>query len=166
MATTLTPQDTQKDTPARTRLHRDATYQAYAVLRGAFTIAPIVFGLDKFTNLLVQWDQYLAPVLSDPLPVSPHQVMYAVGVVEVLAGVVVFLHPRLGGVVVAAWLGGIIVNLMLIPGFYDVALRDFVLLLAAVALQRLATRYDARATMWPLHRQVTAQAGPSAGGDA
>lgn len=147
MATTLSP------TGAPTSHARsDATYQAYAVLRTAFTVAPIVFGLDKFTNLLVQWDRYLAPVLSDPLPVTPHQAMYAVGVIEVVAGIVVFLHPRLGAVVVAAWLAGIIVNLLLVPGFYDVALRDFGLLLAAVALQRLATRFDPRPTLWPLRR--------------
>jgi hypothetical protein len=78
--------------------------------------------------------------------------MYAVGVIEVLAGLLVAFHPRLGAVVVAAWLGGIIVNLLLIPGFYDVALRDFGLLLAAVALQRLATKYDARPTLWPLRK--------------
>jgi hypothetical protein len=115
-------------------------------------VAPIVFGLDKFANVLVQWDQYLAPVLSRPLPVTPHQAMYAVGVVEVVAGLVVAFHPRLGAVVVVAWLGGIIVNLLLLPGFYDVALRDFGLLLAAVALQRLATRFDPRPLTWPLRR--------------
>lgn len=135
------------------RLHRsDAAYQAYAVLRTAFVVAPVVFGLDKFTNLLVQWDQYLAPALSQPLPVSPQQTMYAVGVIEVVAGLVVAFHPRLGALVVAVWLGGIILNLLLLPGFYDVALRDFGLLLAAVALQRLATRYDPRPILWPLRR--------------
>jgi hypothetical protein len=148
MATTVTPQDTESPP----RPHREATYQAYAVLRGAFIVAPVLFGLDKFPNLMVRWDQYLAPVLSDPLPVSPHQAMYAVGVIEVLAGLLVFFHPRLGAVVVAAWLGGIILNLLLLPGFYDVAFRDFGLLLAAVALQRLATRYDARPTLWPLRK--------------
>lgn len=130
----------------------DPAYQAYAVLRTAFVVAPIVFGLDKFTNLLVTWDQYLAPALSRPLPVTPHQAMYAVGVVEVIAGLLVAFHARLGALVVAVWLGGIIVNLLLIPGFYDVALRDFGLLLAAVALQRLATRFDPRPTLWPLRR--------------
>jgi hypothetical protein len=136
-----------------TRPHRsDPAYQAYAVLRTAFVVAPIIFGLDKFTDLLVHWDQYLAPVLSRPLPVTPHQAMYAVGVVEVVAGLVVAFHPRLGALVVAAWLGGIIVNLLLLPGFYDVALRDFGLLLAAVALQRLATRFDPRPLLWPLRR--------------
>ena len=127
----------------------DPAYQAFFVLRAAFVVAPIVFGLDKFTNILVEWDRYLAPVLSDPLPVSPHQAMYAVGVVEVVAGLVVLLHPRLGAVVVAGWLGGIILNLLLIPGYYDVALRDFGLLMGAAALQRLSTRFDARPVLWP-----------------
>ena len=130
----------------------DPTYQAYAVLRVAFVVAPVVFGLDKFTNLLVQWDQYLAPALSGLLPVTPHQAMYAVGVVEVVAGLVVAFHPRLGATVVAAWLGGIILNLLLLPGFYDVALRDLGLLSAAVALQRLATRFDPRPVLWPVRR--------------
>ncbi|HET7477048.1 MAG TPA: hypothetical protein VFJ97_13630 [Dermatophilaceae bacterium] len=133
-------------------LRRDAAYQAYAVLRGAFVVAPVLFGLDKFPNLMVQWDRYLAPVLANPLPVSAHQAMYVVGVVEVIAGLLVAVHPRLGALVVAGWLGGIIVNLLLIPGFYDVALRDFGLLLAAVALQRLATRYDARPLLWPVRK--------------
>ena len=130
----------------------DPAYQAYAVLHTAFVVAPIVFGLDKFTNLLVHWDQYLAPVLSRPLPVTPHQAMYVVGVVEVVAGLLVALHARLGALVVAVWLAGIIVNLLLIPGYYDVAQRDFGLLHAAVALQRLATRFDPRPTLWPLRR--------------
>ncbi|MFL6078649.1 MAG: hypothetical protein ACJ714_01840 [Ornithinibacter sp.] len=141
---------TAPSTPAA--LAQDPARQAYLILRGAFVVAPVVFGVDKFTNWLVQWDQYLAPALSDRLPVSAHQAMYVVGVVEVLAGVIVALHARLGALVVAAWLAGIIVNLLLIPGFYDVALRDFGLLLAAVALQRLATRYDRRPVAWPLRR--------------
>ena len=122
--------------------------QAFMILRTAFTVAPILFGLDKFFHLMVNWDRYLAPILSDPLPFTPHQLMYAVGVTEIIAGVVVAIHPRLGGPVVAAWLLGIIVNLLLIPGFYDVALRDFGLFLAAVALSRLATRYDPRPLLW------------------
>lgn len=122
----------------------DPAEQAFMILRAAFTVAPILFGADKFFHLMVNWDKYLAPVLSDPLPFTPHQLMYAVGVIEIIAGLVVAIHPRLGGPVVAAWLLGIIVNLLLIPGFYDVALRDFGLFLAAVALSRLATRYDPR----------------------
>lgn len=164
MATTLTPRSTQRQPGAGPTGRGDAAHQAYAVLRGAFTIAPIVFGLDKFSNVLVHWDRYLAPVLSNPLPVSPQQAMYAVGVVEVVAGLVVLLHPRLGGLVVAAWLAGIIVNLLLIPGYYDVALRDFGLLLAAVALQRLASVYDPRPLLWPLRRiaATPAQTGETA----
>ena len=130
----------------------DPARQAYVVLRSAFVLAPVVVGLDKFTNWLVQWDQYLAPALSDPLPVSAQQAMYVVGVIEVLAGIVVALHARLGALVVAAWLAGIIANLLLIPGYYDVAVRDLGLLLSAIALQRLARRYDHRSLTWPLHR--------------
>ena len=146
MATNVTRPEPQT-TSSR---HRDATYQAYTILRTAFVVAPILFGLDKFPNLLVQWDQYLAPAIVGVLPVSAHAAMYAVGVVEVLAGLLVAVHPRLGAAVVALWLAGIIVNLLLVPGFYDVALRDFGLLLAAVALQRLATRFDPRPILWPI----------------
>ena len=126
----------------------DPAEQAFMILRTAFTVAPILFGLDKFFHVMVNWDLYLAPALSDPLPFSPHQLMFAVGAIEIVAGLVVAVHPRLGGPVVAAWLVGIIVNLLLIPGFYDVALRDFGLFLAAIALSRLATKYDPRPLLW------------------
>ena len=126
----------------------DPAEQAFMVLRAAFTVAPILFGVDKFFHLMVNWDRYLAPVLSAPFPFTPNQLMYAVGVTEIIAGVVVAIHPRLGGPVVAAWLFGILVNLLLIPGFYDVALRDFGLFLAAIALSRLATTYDRRPLLW------------------
>lgn len=142
---------TQHSTDASSLVRTDPAYQAFLVLRTAFTVAPIIFGLDKFTNVLTQWDQYLAPVLSDPLPFSPHTAMYVVGVIEVIAGIVVLLHPRLGSVVVSVWLAGIILNLLLIPDFYDVALRDFGLLLAAVALQRLSSQFDPRGLLWPRH---------------
>ena len=126
----------------------DPAEQAFMILRAAFTIAPILFGADKFFHLMVNWDKYLAPALSNPLPFTPHQLMYAVGVTEIIAGLLVAIHPRLGGPVVSAWLVGIIINLLLIPGFYDVALRDFGLFLAAIALSRLATRYDPRPLLW------------------
>ena len=126
----------------------DPAEQAFMILRAAFTIAPILFGADKFLHLMVNWDLYLAPALSDPLPFTPHQLMYAVGAIEIIAGLLVAIHPRLGGPVVAAWLVGIIVNLLLIPGFYDVALRDLGLFLATIALSRLATRYDPRPLLW------------------
>jgi hypothetical protein len=115
--------------------------QAFLLLRTVFTVAPIVFGLDKFANVLTDWPQYLAPWIDDIVPGTAQQAMYAVGVVEVLAGVLVAVLPRIGAWVVAAWLAGIIVNLLTIPGFYDIALRDFGLLVAAVALARLAAQY-------------------------
>jgi hypothetical protein len=123
----------------------DPAQQAFVLLRTVFTVAPIVFGLDKFANVLTDWPGYLAPWIDDLVPGTAQQAMYAVGVVEILAGVVVAVAPRFGGWLVAAWLGGIIVNLLTIPGYYDVALRDFGLLVAAVALARLAARYDAPA---------------------
>lgn len=119
----------------------DPGYQAFLVLRTAFTVAPILFGLDKFTNLLVDWPTYLAPWIDGIVPGTAQQAMYAVGVVEILAGVVVAVAPRFGGLLVAVWLAGIILNLLTVPGHFDVALRDFGLLLAAVALARLAVRY-------------------------
>ncbi len=147
-----TADDTASVQASQPLLRHDPVRQAYVVLRTVFVVAPVAFGLDKFTNWLVEWDQYLAPLLSDPLPIGPHQVMYAVGVVEVAAGVLVAVHARLGALVIAGWLTGIIINLLLIPGFYDVALRDVGLLLSAVALQRLASRYDPRPLDWPLRR--------------
>jgi hypothetical protein len=105
-------------------------------------MSPILFGIDKFAHVLVNWDRYLAPDVIDHLPWTAHQVMYGVGVVEIAAGLIVAFRPRFGGYLVAAWLAGIIVNLLLIPGFYDVALRDFGLLVGALALARLATAYQ------------------------
>jgi hypothetical protein len=119
----------------------DPAQQAFLLLRTLFTVAPIAFGLDKFANLLTDWPGYLAPWIDDLVPGTAQQAMYAVGVVEVLAGVLVAVMPRIGGWVVAAWLAGIIVNLLTIPGFYDIALRDFGLLVGAVALARLAVAY-------------------------
>ena len=121
---------------------RDPAYQAFFLLRTVFTVAPILFGLDKFAHVLVNWDRYLAPVISDHVPGSAHQIMYVVGVIEIAAGLIVARWPRFGGYLVAAWLAGIIVNLLLIPDFYDVALRDFGLLVGALALARLATAFS------------------------
>jgi uncharacterized membrane protein YphA (DoxX/SURF4 family) len=121
---------------------REAGYHAYLMLRLAFTVAPIAFGLDKFFNVLVDWPIYLAPWVNDVMPGSGQDFMYVVGVVEILAGVLVALKPRYGAPLVAAWLAGIIVNLLTVPGFYDVALRDFGLLLGALTLARLALAYD------------------------
>jgi uncharacterized membrane protein YphA (DoxX/SURF4 family) len=121
---------------------REAGYQAYLMLRLAFAVAPIAFGLDKFFNVLVDWPVYLAPWINDIAPGSGQDFMYLVGGVEIVAGVLVALKPRYGAPVVAAWLAGIIVNLLTVPGFYDIALRDFGLLLGALTLARLAFAYD------------------------
>jgi hypothetical protein len=122
---------------------RDPAYQAFWLLRIGFTVAPLLFGLDKFAHVLVDWDRYLAPELTDLLDVRAHTLMYAVGATEILAGMVVALRPRVGGYLVAAWLGGIIINLLLIGDYYDIALRDFGLLLGALTLARLAAVFPA-----------------------
>jgi hypothetical protein len=112
--------------------------QVFWLLRVGFTVLPIVFGLDKFANVLTDWTQYLAPQIDHLVPGTAHQAMLVVGVVEIVAGIVVAVLPRFGGPLVALWLAGIIGNLLLIGDFYDVALRDLGLLFAAVALSRLA----------------------------
>jgi hypothetical protein len=134
MATLTVPSPTW----SAVRLKSDPAYQAFSLLRLGFTIAPILFGLDKFAHVLVDWDRYLAPEFADVLPWTTHELMYAVGIIEIVAGIVVALRPRFGGYLVATWLGGIIVNLLMQADFYDIALRDFGLLIAAVALARLA----------------------------
>lgn len=124
------------------RLRTDPAYQAFLLLRIGFTVAPIAFGLDKFFDVMVQWTTYLAPWINDLLPGTASQAMHVVGVVEIAAGLAVAIRPRYGAYVVAAWLGGIIVNLLTLSGFYDIALRDFGLLLGALTLARLAAVYD------------------------
>lgn len=114
------------------------SHQAYQILHLGFTIAPILAGLDKFFNLLTDWPQYLAPLFPQMLGLAPETFMMIVGVIEVVAGLVVWFKPRFGGYLVMAWLWGIILNLLLIPGYFDVALRDFGLSLGALALARLA----------------------------
>lgn len=119
----------------------DPAHQAFLLLRTVFTVAPVLFGLDKFTNLLVDWPIYLAPWIDGLLPGTAQQAMYGVGVIEIVAGIMVAIAPRFGAWLVAAWLMVIIINLVTYPGFFDIALRDFGLFVAAVALARLATRY-------------------------
>ncbi|WP_461190401.1 hypothetical protein [Arthrobacter sp. Z4-13] len=114
--------------------------QAFLLLRTVFTVAPIIFGLDKFTNILADWTVYLAPQATALVPLPAQTLMYAVGVVEVLAGIAVAVRPRFGSLLVAAWLFGIIINLLLLGAFFDVALRDFGLLVGALALNRLSRR--------------------------
>lgn len=117
---------------------KDPTYQAFLLLRTVFTVAPILFGLDKFTNVMTDWTAYLAPWIDNIVPGDAVAAMRIVGVIEIAAGVLVAVLPRIGAYVVALWLAGIIVNLLTLPGFYDIALRDFGLLVGAVALGRLA----------------------------
>ena len=117
---------------------KDPIYQAFFLLRTVFTVAPILFGLDKFTNLMTDWTMYLAPWINNLVPGDAATAMHIVGVVEILAGILVAVAPRIGAYVVAAWLAGIILNLLTLSGFYDVALRDFGLLVGALALGRLA----------------------------
>jgi uncharacterized membrane protein YphA (DoxX/SURF4 family) len=117
---------------------REPSFQAFLLLRTVFTVAPILFGLDKFANLMTDWPMYLAPWIDGILPGDAQTAMYIVGVIEIAAGILVAVAPRIGAYVVALWLAGIIVNLLTGPGFYDVALRDFGLLVGALALGRLA----------------------------
>ena len=121
---------------------KNPAYQAFQILRIGFTVAPILAGLDKFLHLLVDWDKYLPPLVNNLTGGRGHQLMLAVGVIEIIAGVGVFIKPRIFAYVVAAWLVLIIVNLLLIPGYYDVALRDLGLALGALALARLSEKFD------------------------
>jgi hypothetical protein len=118
-----------------------AAYQAYWILHVGFTVAPILAGLDKFFHLLVNWDQYLPGVVANASPIQPHTLMLIVGVIEVVAGIGVWFKPRIFAYIVAVWLVVIIINLLLIPGYFDIALRDFGLFLAAVALARLSEQF-------------------------
>jgi hypothetical protein len=127
---------------------KDDVYQSFVILRSAFTIAPILFGLDKFFNFMVEWPHYLAPWINDLVPGDAQSFMYVVGVIEIIAGVVVAIAPRFGGYLVAAWLTSIVVNLLTgqMPDHYDIALRDVGLALAALSLARMATGLRARAS--------------------
>ena len=144
---TMTPDHLAAGSGAATNEARldNPAYQAFWLLRIGLTVAPILFGLDKFTHVLVDWDGYLAPEFTDLFNAQAHTLMYFVGAIEIVAGLVVFLHPRFGGYLVATWLTGIIVNLLMTGDHYDIALRDFGLVLAALTLARLATAFPA----WP-----------------
>jgi uncharacterized membrane protein YphA (DoxX/SURF4 family) len=120
----------------------EPAYQAFLLLRIGFAVAPIAFGADKFANVMVHWPKYLAPWINDIVPGTAQQAMYAIGVIEIVAGLAVLVKPRYGAWLVAAWLGGIVVNLLTYSGFYDIALRDFGLMLGALTLARLASVYD------------------------
>jgi uncharacterized membrane protein YphA (DoxX/SURF4 family) len=135
-------------------MQQDASRQAFLMLRLAFAVAPILFGLDKFAEVLTDdWERYLAPEFNDLLPGDASDAMHIVGVIEIVAGLVVAALPRYGSLLVAGWLGGIIVNLLIVGGYGDIALRDFGLMLGALTLARLA---------WaPENRRVTAATSPS-----
>jgi hypothetical protein len=123
---------------------QNPAYQAYLLLYVGFIVAPLIAGADKFFHFLVNWDQYLAPRIAGILPVSGHTFMLAVGVIEIVAAALVAAKPRFGAYVVALWLWGIIVNLLLVPGYFDIALRDLGLSLGALALARLAEQFERR----------------------
>jgi hypothetical protein len=128
--------------PTSEVIRRDPAAQAFLIMRIAFTVAPILFGLDKFANVLTDdWTRYLSTQFNDVIPGNASDAMHIVGVVEIAAGIVVAVAPRFGGLLVAGWLGGIIVNLLLVGGYGDIALRDFGLLLGALSLSRLATAF-------------------------
>lgn len=128
--------------PAARADFSNPSYQAYQILHLGFVVAPIVAGLDKFFHVLVDWDQYLPPFVNAVVGGHGHELMLAVGVVEIVAGLGVAFKPRLFAYVVAAWLLLVVVNLLLIPGYFDVALRDFGLALGALALARLSHVFD------------------------
>jgi hypothetical protein len=132
--------------PTSNVLLRDPAAQAFMLLRITFTIAPILFGIDKFAEVMISdWPKYLAPEFNDIIPGNAEDAMHIVGVVEIAAGLAVAVIPRFGGLLVAGWLGGIIVSLLLVGGYGDIALRDFGLLLGALTLARLASAYSGRA---------------------
>jgi hypothetical protein len=145
---TMTQQSVQPDAfVARTTTApkvREPARQGYEILHWGFTALPVLMGLDKFAHLMTDWDAYLSPAFAKLSPFSTHTTMLVVGVVEIAAGLIVALKPRIGGWVVAAWLLGIIVNLALLGHAWDVALRDFGLLLSAIALTRLAQAHEQR----------------------
>lgn len=140
------PVHTSNPTPASAsvlvRARQDPAFAAFWVLRLGFIALPLLMGLDKFTNLLTDWPGYLAPWVVAVLPISAQAAMYVIGAVEIVAAIGIVLRPRLAAWVVATWLAGIILNLLTVPGFFDVALRDVGLLVAAVSLGLLASRYD------------------------
>jgi hypothetical protein len=120
-----------------------ATYQAYEILHIGFAVLPIVAGADKFFHFLVNWNQYLAPIATQITGLEAGTFMLFVGVIEIAAGLLVAFWPRVGGYVVMLWLWGIILNLLMVPGYFDIALRDFGLSLGALALARLSETHGA-----------------------
>ncbi len=141
MNSSLHPSDPLPYQTAVTEIATPA-FQAFRILQIGFVAAPILAGLDKFFHVLVNWDQYMPPVVARLAPIDAHNLMLVAGVIEIVAGIGVALKPRIFAYVVAGWLALIIVNLLLIPGYFDVALRDFGLFLAALALARLSQQFS------------------------
>jgi uncharacterized membrane protein YphA (DoxX/SURF4 family) len=125
-----------------TRIRQEPAYQAFVTLRVGFAVVPIVMGIDKFFNNLVDWERYLAHWIDNISPLSAVHTMHVVGVIEIVAGVLVALKPRYFAYLVAAWLGGIVIDLLTYSGYYDIAIRDAALMVAALTLGRLASKFD------------------------
>lgn len=136
------------------RVRADPAYAAFCLLRLGFVVLPLLMGLDKFFDLMTDWEHYLAPWIVDLIPFSAETAMLVIGVVEILAAVMIAIRPRLAAYVVAAWLAGIILNLLTYSGFYDVALRDVGLLVAAITLALLARVYDVPSERAAAHATV------------
>ena len=152
--------------PSLARLREDPVTQAFTLLRIGFVVLPILMGLDKFAEVMNDnWTAYLATEFDDIIPGSAQDAMYAVGAVEILAGLVVLVVPRFGGLLVAAWLAGIIISLLLVGGYGDIALRDFGLLLGALTLSRLAAAQSADEDHGTLEPE-SAEVGSRGGGPA
>lgn len=142
MSRPMKREETVVESPYTQTVHiSDYAHQAYMILLVAFVVAPIVAGADKYFDFLTDWSRYLAPIIPTWTGIAPAMFMMIVGAIEIVAGLVVALKPSFGGYLVAVWFWGIIINLLLVPGFYDVALRDFGLSLGALALARLSHQF-------------------------
>ena len=118
---------------------RSASERVVSLLKITYGIVPIVAGADKFMHLLVNWDQYLAPVIADMIPFSAHTFMLIVGVIEIIAGIIVLVKPKIGSLIVCIWLLGIAINLLLTGKYFDVAVRDIVMAIGAFSLFTLVS---------------------------
>ena len=134
----------RQQSPIETPRSEESVYQAYLLLYVGFIAAPVIAGADKFFHLLSTWHEYLAPQVSRLTGLEPQTFMMGVGVIEIVAGLIVAWKPKIGGLIVGLWLCGIVVNLLMLGKFYDVALRDVGLALGAFALSRLADTVESR----------------------
>ena len=123
------PAQTQSSTVAKSAANKVIT-----ILKLTYGLVPIVAGADKFTHILVDWDKYLAPVVANMLPFSTHTFMLIVGVIEMIAGVLVLIKPKVGSIIVSLWLLGIAINMLFTGQYYDIAVRDVVMAIGAFSL--------------------------------